>query len=144
MSKTERMKPAGVVGGIDQRRHERLRLDTQVKYKIINRRTAEEVLGPGLHEGLRPGLRPDGQSVNISLSGLAISTAEPLKKGDFIKLELSLPGLLRPSRSLAEVMWTRMEGGQNIAGVRFLIFLNETDDSSVRRFIEGQKQGRGE
>ena len=40
-------------------------------------------------------------------------------------------------------MWSRVEDGQNLAGIRFLILLNEADDSSIRRFMEGQ-QGRGE
>lgn len=132
---SEMMKSAGVVGGMDHRRHERLRVDTTVKYKVINRQAAEEVVGVGL--------RPDGQSVNISLSGLAITTAEPLNKGDFIKLELSLPGMARPSRSLAEVMWARVDDGKHVSGIRFMIFLNEADDSSIRRFIENQKQEEG-
>lgn len=128
------MQSAGVFqSDADHRRHERLPVDAKVKYKIINRQTAEEVVGPGL--------KPEGQSVNISLSGLAISTVVPLSKGDFIKVEISLPGLSRPSRSLAEVMWARVENGQNVAGIRFMIFLNEADDSSVRRFIEQQRQG---
>jgi hypothetical protein len=133
---SEIMQSAGVVQSTsDHRRHERLPVEAKVKYKVINRQAAEEVVGPGL--------RPDGQSVNISASGLAISTAQPLTKGDFIKVEISLPGMNRPSRSLAEVMWARVENGQNVAGVRFMIFLNEADDSSIRRFIENQ-QGGGE
>lgn len=128
------MQTAGVVqDGNDSRRHERLPVEAKVKYKVINRQAAEEVVGPGL--------RPDGQSVNISMSGLAIATAVALNKGDFIKIEISLPGMTRPSRSLAEVMWARVENGQNVSGIRFMIFLNEADDSSIRRFIENQKQG---
>jgi hypothetical protein len=135
------MKTGGVFqekadSGSDHRRHERLRVDTRVKYRVINRQLAEEVVGPGL--------RPDGQSVNISLSGLAITTETALSKGDFLKVELSLPGMPRPSRSLAEVMWARVEGGQHVAGIRFMIFLNEADDSSIRRFVESQRQGGGE
>lgn len=131
---SEAMQSAGVYQeSSDHRRHERLPMETTVKYKVINRQTAEEVVGPGL--------RPDGQSVNISLSGLSISTVTPLTKGDFLKVELSLPGMGRPSRSLAEVMWARVEGGQNVAGIRFMIFLNDADDSSIRRFIESQSQG---
>jgi len=132
---SENMQSAGVVQTSDHRRHERLPVEAKVKYKVINRQAAEEVVGPGL--------RPDGQSINISASGLAISTAQALSKGDFIKVEISLPGMQRPSRSLAEVMWARIENGQNVAGIRFMIFLNEADDSSIRRFIENQ-QGGGE
>jgi hypothetical protein len=134
---SETMQSAGLFqSGEDHRRHERLPVEATVKYRIINRQTAEEVVGPGL--------KPDGQSVNISLSGLSISTLTPLTKGDFLKVEIGLPGMARPSRSLAEVMWSRLEGGQNLAGIRFMIFLNEADDSSIRRFIEQQKKGGGE
>jgi hypothetical protein len=115
----------------DQRRHERLRVDTKVRYKVINREAAEEL---GLAE--KPALRSDGQVVNISVSGLAIQTEALLRKGDFLKVELSLPGMARATRALAEVMWVRLENGANLAGIRFLILLNEADDNSIRRFIE--------
>jgi len=39
------------------------------------------------------------------------------------------------------VMWARIEDGENLAGIRFLILLNEADDASIRRFMEGH-QGR--
>src|ERR1035437_1096424 len=118
MSQNEAMQTGGVASGQDHRRHDRLRLDTKVKYKVINRQAAEEgVAGPGL--------KPDGKSVNISLSGLAITTVSALKKGDYLKVELSLPGMTRATRALAEVMWARIEHGQNVSGIRFLILLNE-------------------
>jgi len=122
-------------GGSDLRRHDRLRLDTKVKYKVINRQSAEDVVG-------KPGMRPDGQSLNISLSGLAIATETLLKLGDYLKVELSLPGMGRPTRALAEVVWVRDEAGVHTAGIRFLIVLNEADDSSIRRFVENLQTGR--
>jgi len=133
MPEKEAMKTAGIAESRDNRRHERLRLDTRVKYKVINRQSAEDAAGS-------PGLKPDGSSVNISLSGLAITTEKPLKKGDYLKVELSLPGMARVTRALAEVMWARVEGGKNVAGIRFLILLNEADDSSIRRFIEHHRK----
>lgn len=137
MAENETMKTGGVADTADNRRHERLRLDTKVKYKVINRQSAEDVVGP-------QGLKPDGQAMNISLSGLAITTEAPLKKGDYLKAELSLPGMNRPTRALAEVMWSRNENGQHLAGIRFLILLNEADDSSIRRFIENNNKGGDE
>jgi hypothetical protein len=133
MSSTEAMHTGGVATGAEHRRHERLRLDTKVKYKVINRQAVESA-------GV-PGLRPDGKAKNISLSGLAITTENKLTKGDYLKVELSLPGMGRPTRALAEVMWARVEDGENLAGIRFLILLNEADDASIRRFMDGQ-QGR--
>lgn len=137
MSKDEGMKTGTVVSSQDHRRHQRLHLDTKVKYKVINRQVAEEVVSG-------PALRPDGKSVNISQSGLSITTETALKKGDYLKVELSLPGMGRATRALAEVMWSRVEEGQKVSGIRFLLFLNEVDDSSIRRFIENQQTGRGE
>ena len=55
--------------------------------------------------------------------------------------DITLYGL---RRALAEVMWSRVEEGQKMSGIRFLLFLNEVDDSSIRRFIENQTTGRGE
>ena len=115
----------------NKRRHERLRVDTKVRYRVINRQAVAELVDARQ-------FRSDGTSVNISMSGLAIQTELPLRKGDFIKVELSLPGMARATRALAEVMWARVEDGANLAGIRFLIMLNEADDNSIRRFIEGQ------
>jgi hypothetical protein len=130
------MKTAGIADVQENRRHERLSVDTKVKYKVINRQSAVDAAGPA-------GLKPDGLSVNISLSGLAITTEAPLKQRDYLKVELSLPGMARATRALAEVMWVRFEDDRNVAGIRFLILLNEADDSSIRRFIEHQlKEGR--
>ena len=135
MPEKDEMKTAGIAASSrENRKHQRLRVDAKVKYKVINRRSAEDVVGT-------PGLRPDGLSVNISLSGLAITTEKPLKKGDYLKVELSLPGMTRATRALAEVMWSRLEDNKNAAGIRFLILLNEADDSSIRRFMEQLREG---
>jgi hypothetical protein len=127
----ELMKVARVADVRDNRRHNRLRLDTTVRYKVINRQSVAKVRG----------LRPDGNSVNISVSGLAVLTETPLKSGDFLKVELSLPGMTRATRALAEVVWSRLDPDGNLAGIRFLILLNEADDSSIRRFMEFQHKG---
>lgn len=134
MAEDKTMKTAGIADVPENRRHERLRVDTKVKYKVINRQSAEDVVGPS-------GLRPDGNTVNISLSGLAITTEKPLRKGDYLKVELSLPGMNRATRALAEVMWARLEESHHVSGIRFLILLNEADDSSIRRFIEHSRKG---
>ena len=126
---TEKMQTGGVYASTtsEHRRHDRLRVDTKIKYKVINRAAAEEVTSPGM--------RVDGQAINISVSGLAIATETLLKKGDYLKVELSLPGMQRATRALAEVMWVEDKGGQYASGIRFLILLNEADDSSIKRFI---------
>ena len=116
----------------DQRRHERFNVDTVVKYKVINRQAVEELVEPR-------SFQDDGKSVNVSVSGISLATEVALRKGDYLKVELSLPGAARATRALAEVMWARVENGQNMSGIRFLIVLNEADDNSVRRFIENLK-----
>jgi hypothetical protein len=127
------MENAKISEGPEQRRHDRFRLDTQVKYKVINRQAVEDLLEP-------KALKSDGKSVNISVSGVSIATEKPLHKGDYLKVELSLPGSGRATRALAEVMWARAENGSNLSGIRFLIVLNEADDNSVRRFVETLKE----
>jgi hypothetical protein len=133
----EKMQTGGVYTGesSEHRRHDRLRVDTKIKYKVINRAAAEEVAGPGV--------KVEGQTLNISLSGLAIATETLLKKGDYLKVELSLPGMQRPTRALAEVMWVEEKGGQCASGIRFLILLNEADDSSIKRFMSNQGEAGG-
>jgi hypothetical protein len=113
----------------DLRRHERFNVDTVVKYKVINRQAVEELVEPR-------SFQDDGKSINISVSGISLVTEVPLHKGDYLKVEMSLPGAPRTTRALAEVMWSRNENGQHAAGIRFLIVLNEADDNSIRRFVE--------
>jgi hypothetical protein len=122
------------VASADHRRHERFRVDTTVKYKVINRQAVEELVESR-------SFQDDGKSVNISLSGISLVTEVALRKGDYLKVELSLPGSGRATRALAEVMWARIENGGNLAGIRFLIVLNEADDNSIRRFVETMKEG---
>jgi hypothetical protein len=130
----EKMQTGGVYAGEsnNNRRHDRLRVDTKIKYKVINRAAAEAVAGPGV--------KVEGQTINISLSGLAISTETLLKRGDYMKVELSLPGMQRPTRALAEVMWVEEKDGQCASGIRFLILLNEADDSSIKRFMSNHNE----
>ncbi len=120
----------------NQRKHERLRLDTKVRYRVINRQVVEALVDP-------KAIQDDGQTVNISASGIALYTAANLNKGDFLKLELSLPGMTRPTRALAEVMWAEPKAGQCFSGIRFVMILNEADDGSVRRFIETSTSAPG-
>jgi hypothetical protein len=126
------MEDAKMTVSSDLRRHERYGVDTAVKYKVINRQAVEELVEP-------KAFQDDGKSVNISLSGISLATEVPLRKGDYLKVELNLPGSQRATRALAEVMWNRPENGLNVAGIRFLIVLNEADDNSIRRFVESLK-----
>jgi len=117
----------------NQRRHDRFELATKIKYKVINRQVVEELVD-------RKTFLDDGKSVNISMSGVALHTEVPLRKGDFLKVEMTLPGMHRATRALAEVMWAEPREGRNAAGIRFLIILNEADDNSVKNFLNSMAQ----
>jgi hypothetical protein len=116
----------------DQRRHERFHLATDVKYKIINRQSVEDVVDSRTFQD-------DGKAVNISVSGVSLTTDVALRKGDYLKVEITLPGAQRPTRALAEVMWVEAADKQFKSGIRFLILLNEADDNSVRKFVDTLK-----
>ncbi len=120
-------------GGGKKRRHPRIALQVPVKYKVINRKLLREIVDQ------RP-FQDDGKTINISLSGVSLITSAALTKGDFLKLELGLPGSEKVTRALAEVMWSEPDapGGPFSAGIRFLIILNEADEHSVKRFILAQ------
>ena len=61
------MENAKISVSSDLRRHERFRVDTTVKYKVINRQAVEELVEP-------KAFLDDGKSVNISLSGISLAT----------------------------------------------------------------------
>ena len=115
------------------RRHDRFKVETQVSYKVINRQLVQEITPDTFND--------DGETVNISTSGIALSTDVELSKGDYLKLEMRLPTLERTTRALAEVMWTRTAGQRWESGIRFLIILNEADEHSIHQFIEQVKEG---
>jgi c-di-GMP-binding flagellar brake protein YcgR len=120
-----------VDSGSDKRRHKRIEVKVSVKYKVINRRLVQELVNPKQTFA-------DGESVNISLSGLSLDTKAALTKGDYLKMEINLPHAQRETRALAEVMWVRPESstGGFKAGIRFLIILNEADEHSIKRFVQ--------
>ena len=90
----------------DQRRHERFHVETAVKYKLINRQAVEELVEP-------KAFQDDGKAVNISVSGVALTTDLALRKGDYLKVEITLPGAQRATRALAEVMWVETAGASS-------------------------------
>jgi c-di-GMP-binding flagellar brake protein YcgR len=113
----------------EKRRHLRIDLSVAVKYKVINRKLMREIVDQ------RPFL-DDGKTVNISLSGVSLTTGVALTKGDFLKLELGLPDSDKVTRALAEVMWSGPDAsGTFLSGIRFLIILNEADEHSIKKFV---------
>ena len=127
-----KMENAKISTSSDQRRHERFHVETTVKYKLINRQAVQELVEP-------KAFQDDGRAVNISVSGVALTTELALRKGDYLKVEITLPGSQRATRALAEVMWVEPTGKQFKSGIRFLILLNEADDNSIRKFVDTLK-----
>ena len=110
----------------NKRKHDRIKVETQIQYRVINRQVMQEI---------GDGFRDDGSTVNISKNGIAMATETKLRKGDYLKIEMQLPASGRSTRALAEVMWAKSEGDKYFSGIRFLIILNEADDHSVAQFI---------
>ncbi len=117
--------------GADKRRHKRVEVEVPVKYKVINRKVVKELVDAKQ-------LFDDGKSINISMSGISLTTRLALNKGDYLKMEMSLPRSQRLTRALAEVMWVTQDPGAegHRAGIRFLIILNEADEHSIKRFVQ--------
>jgi len=113
----------------DKRRHERAEVAMPVRYKILNRKLALELLEPGSAE-------LDASAVNLSLGGLCLTTPSPLSKGDYVKLELALPGSSQPTRAMAEVVWVSVEGKEYKSGIRFLIVLKEADEDGIKKYLK--------
>lgn len=113
----------------EKRRHERVDMaEVPVRYKILNRKLALELLEPGTAE-------QDGSAVNLSMGGLCLATPSPLSKGDYLKIEITLPGSTQPTRAMAEVVWASTEGKAYKAGIRFLIVLKEADEDGIKSYL---------
>jgi hypothetical protein len=67
-------------------------------------------LGPDLAAGL----------VDMTQDGLGILLKEPIPAGMEVTIDLSLPGMEKPLRVLAEIRWCRPQGDTFRAGVRLL------------------------
>jgi uncharacterized protein (TIGR02266 family) len=83
-------------------------------------------------------------SANLSRGGLCIHTAEPLRPGRRVLLEIELPDG-RPVETLARVAWTRRElapGTANAAGIG-LEFLGGAADqlASLESFVAAREDG---
>lgn len=61
-----------------------------------------------------------GTCVDISSEGMGVSTAAPLRKGDVLKLHLSINDMKVTLPILSEVKWLRRVDDQYKAGLQFL------------------------
>lgn len=128
------MENAKILLSSDKRKHERFPLETIVRYQVINRQVAEGMVkARTFHD--------DGQVVNISAGGVALVTDLNLQPGDYLKVEVTLPGLTHATRALAQVIWVESQGAsQHKSGLSFLMLLNEPEGNSVAKFLEMLKK----
>jgi hypothetical protein len=112
----------------DRRVHDRVEAELSVRFKIMNRRLAMELLEPGLPE-------VTGESVNVSMGGLCLAVPSPLNRGDYLKVEMTFPSGPGPVRALAEVMWCRRQDQEYHCGIRFLMLFSEMDGKTIENFM---------
>jgi hypothetical protein len=59
---------------------------------------------------------------NVSLGGLYLESPPPLKKGEILRVQATLPGIPVPLQAFGEVCWSGKEGG----GLRFLAMAEQS------------------
>lgn len=74
----------------------------------------------GVEQGKIRDLRIEGTSVDISSGGLGMITNGTLRKGDVLKLHLSVNDMQVTLPILSEVMWLQKMNGEYRAGLQFL------------------------
>ncbi len=110
---------------IEKRAHPRVRVDLPVKYCLVNDKTEADAIREFGKKDLFALVR------DISLGGMQISTEHPLKEGDVLAFEITLPGRAQPLVASAEVVW--MNG--NIGGLHFLI-ISEEDQTALQAYLK--------
>jgi hypothetical protein len=121
------MENSKTASAADKRQHERVLLEGPVRYRVIGTLKPHEV-------------KSDGEIVNISNGGVALVTDFVLEQGATLKVEITLPGLVRPTRALARVVWVETLGPRCKSGLSFLMLLNEPEENSVSKFLEALKR----
>jgi hypothetical protein len=122
---------------VEKRRFPRLSVSLHVRFKVINNTPEAEELAKGREA-------QPSKSTNVSKGGVALSTEYRLAKGDLVKVELVLPGSIKPVKAFAEVKWcaAAKEGdkdGAFRAGILFMALRRE-DEERLDTFL-GQLAG---
>lgn len=132
---------------LEQRRFERLRAGIQVKYRPVVA-SEEELLvkqgGYAAPESFKPNtteVRDFNKVVSddVSLGGLKIAAPTAMPDGTRLWLQLSLPDAPIPINAIAEVRWSKPEGGQFSHGLKF-VSVSKPDLDKVERFLVLQKR----
>lgn len=132
---------------LEQRRFERLRSSLQIKYRLVV--PEEEKLlvqqggyaAPEAFKANTPEIKDFNKVVteDISLGGLKIGAPMAMPNGTRLWLQISLPEAPIPINAIAEVRWSRPEGGQFAHGLKF-VSVSKPDLDKVERYLVLQKR----
>lgn len=132
---------------LEQRRFERLRSSLQIKYRMVV--PEEEKLlvqqggyaAPEAFKANTPEIKDFNKVVteDISLGGLKIGAAMAMPNGTRLWLQISLPDAPIAINAIAEVRWSKPEGGQFAHGLKF-VSVSKPDLDKVERYLVLQKR----
>jgi c-di-GMP-binding flagellar brake protein YcgR len=132
---------------LEQRRFERLRAGIQVKYRPVVA-SEEELLvkqggyaAPEAFKANTPEIKDFNKVVteDVSLGGLRIMAPVAMPSATRLWLQLSLPDAPIAINAIAEVRWSKPEGGQFSHGLKF-VSVSKPDLDKVERFLVLQKR----
>jgi c-di-GMP-binding flagellar brake protein YcgR len=132
---------------LEQRRFERLKAGLQIKYRPVGM-DEEAVLvkqggyaAPEAFKANTPEIKDFNRvaTEDISLGGLKIGAPAPMPTGTRLWLQISLPDAPIAINAIAEVRWSRPEGGQHAHGLKF-VSVSKPDLDKVERFLVLQKR----
>ena len=123
----------------DKRKYPRIKMELQVKYKVINQN--EEALALLEHKKAVQ----MGQAQDVSEQGLCLAGSQRLNPGDIIKLEVPLPEDNHLVRVFSEVIWSteKDSAGRFLSGIYFMA-LKDQDAEKMKRFVEKTLAGNNE
>ena len=109
---------------IERRAHPRFQAEFPVKYLFVSDKNEADAI--------REFGKKDSFALvrDISLGGLQVAVEEPMKVGDILAFEITLPGVALPIIASAEVVWVNDKTG----GLHFLI-ISEEDTTALKAYI---------
>jgi hypothetical protein len=132
---------------LEQRRFERLKAGLQIKYRPVV--PAEEDLlvkqggyaAPESFKANTPEIKDFAKVVSddVSLGGLKIVAPAPMPTMTRLWLQISLPDAPIAINAIAEVRWSKPEGGQYAHGLKF-VSVSKPDLDKVERYLVLQKR----
>ncbi len=112
-------------GGAERRRYQRIACQIPVRYRL----KAQGVLTSW----------KESEAGNISAGGLFVTFGEKMEKGMLLDLEIPVPGLVGPLKTLGKVVWVEAVASDKIVkcGLEFAQIRAE-DRAFLSKYIERQ------